>query len=534
MDSSFVVVDGSNIATEGRSTPSLDQLDDAVRQFQEQFPDLQVIVVVDATFGHRIDPSERAAFDEAVAHAEIVSPPAGAIGRGDAFLLRVAERVGAQVLSNDSFQEFHGEHPWLFSEGRLIGGTPVPGVGWIFTPRNPVRGGRSRASIAAADQITSDSPSRATRKRAGSPLEAAEAVAAVTAEGQGSATPSQEQPAAAPSPVKKAKKTKKTLAREMLPDKRTAPEQAAPKRTASKRTAPEQATLKKSALEQAAPEKTAPKKAAAIKKVPEKKTEKKAEKKTQKKSDTAKKALPEKRAATTALTKPASKMEPPGLRAEKVQGASPTKVAAVRGLQAPKIEEQAKPTKKAPNLQQALSPKRPGAAAEEVEPEKTQRASKTRTRRGGRGRRATGASVEEAIEAATEEVLVPGDPVIAEKSVGAGRRRHGGLPPAVNDPLTFLTFVTEHPVGAQLEGTVSSFTSHGAMVDVGDMHCYVPAAGLGDPALQRAREVLDRGEKRSFVLVALDPSRRGAELALPGKEPGKKRPPQANWRTNRH
>ena len=143
MASSYVVVDGSNIATEGRSVPSLAQLDDAVRQFQAEFPGTEVIVVVDATFGHRIDPSERKAFDEAVAHAELVSPPAGAVGRGDAFLLRVAERVGAQVLSNDSFQEFHAEHPWLFDEGRLIGGKPVPCVGWIFTPRSPVReGGR--------------------------------------------------------------------------------------------------------------------------------------------------------------------------------------------------------------------------------------------------------------------------------------------------------------------------------------------------------------------------------------------------------
>ena len=147
MAPSYVVVDGSNIATEGRSTPSLAQLDEAVRQFQAEFPGTEVIVVVDATFGHRIDPSERTAFDEAVAHGELVSPPAGAVGRGDAFLLRVAERVGAQVLSNDSFQEFHAEHPWLFDEGRLIGGKPVPGVGWIFTPRSPVRGARSRAVV---------------------------------------------------------------------------------------------------------------------------------------------------------------------------------------------------------------------------------------------------------------------------------------------------------------------------------------------------------------------------------------------------
>lgn len=129
-----VVVDGSNIATEGRQLPSLAQLDEAVREFQREYPGVEVTVVVDATFEHRIDPSERPTFQEAEAAGELVSPPAGAVGRGDAFVLRIAERIGAAVLSNDSFQEFHGEHEWLFEKDRLIGGKPVPGVGWIFTP----------------------------------------------------------------------------------------------------------------------------------------------------------------------------------------------------------------------------------------------------------------------------------------------------------------------------------------------------------------------------------------------------------------
>ena len=50
----------------------------------------------------------------------------GAIGRGDAFVLQIADKADAMVLSNDSFQEFHGEYAWLFDEGRLIGGKPVP------------------------------------------------------------------------------------------------------------------------------------------------------------------------------------------------------------------------------------------------------------------------------------------------------------------------------------------------------------------------------------------------------------------------
>jgi hypothetical protein len=142
-----VVVDGSNIATEGRAMPSLRQLNDAVLAYIQEHPDDLVTVVVDATFGHRIDPSEVPEFDAAVENNELVSPPAGAIGRGDAFVLTIANKAGATILSNDSFQEFHGDYPWLFDEGRLIGGKPVPHVGWVFVPRAPVRGPVSRRAV---------------------------------------------------------------------------------------------------------------------------------------------------------------------------------------------------------------------------------------------------------------------------------------------------------------------------------------------------------------------------------------------------
>ena len=151
-----IVVDGSNIATEGRTLPSLAQLDEAIRTFLDEHPGFgaaDVTVVVDASFGHRIDPSEVATFEQAVEHGEMITPPAGAVGRGDGFILRIAEKSGALVLSNDSFQEFHAERPWLFEPGRLIGGKPVPGVGWVFTPRTPVRGPRSRSSTAKAKRV---------------------------------------------------------------------------------------------------------------------------------------------------------------------------------------------------------------------------------------------------------------------------------------------------------------------------------------------------------------------------------------------
>ena len=60
------------------------------------------------------------------------------------------DNTDATVVSNDSFQEFHAEYEWLFEPGRLIGGKPVPGVGWIFSLRRPVRGIVSRKTTQRA------------------------------------------------------------------------------------------------------------------------------------------------------------------------------------------------------------------------------------------------------------------------------------------------------------------------------------------------------------------------------------------------
>lgn len=153
-----VIVDGSNLATEGRTQPSLVQLNEAVLAFMEENPDVKVTVVVDATFGHRINKKEIAEFNEAVDNNELVAPPAGAVGRGDAFVLSIADKVKAAVLSNDSYQEFHGKYPWLFDEGRLIGGKPVPHIGWVFVERLPVRGSTSRRAMKAGGKIVAKEP----------------------------------------------------------------------------------------------------------------------------------------------------------------------------------------------------------------------------------------------------------------------------------------------------------------------------------------------------------------------------------------
>ncbi|MGA9077574.1 MAG: hypothetical protein WB383_04495, partial [Acidimicrobiales bacterium] len=278
MTSRHIVVDGSNLATEGRTTPSLAQLEEAVAEMRRELGEAEVTVVVDASFAHRIDEAERPHFEELAAAGSLVSPPAGAVGRGDAFLLRIAEKVNGVVLSNDSFQEFHGEHAWLFEHGRLLGATRVPGVGWIFVARSPVRGPRSRVAV---------------RESA---------------------------------------------------------------------------------------------------------------------------------------------------RAHK--------------------------------------------------------------------------QVEKAIAVATKEVVAPTRaPRAGAKAAPA---KTTAAPQAANDPMTFISFIADHPLGGEIEAVVEAFSSHGAVARAGELRAYVPLAGLGDPAPRSARGVLRKGETRRFVVTALDPYRRGVELALPG------------------
>jgi hypothetical protein len=386
-ESHHVVVDGSNLATEGRTFPSLEQLDEAVRAYASEDPGASIIVVVDATFEHRVGDAEREEVREAMLNGEVISPPAGAIGRGDAFVLRIAERTGATVLSNDSFQEFHGEHPWLFDDGRLIGGKPVPGVGWIFTPRLPIRGPKSRAATADA---------RAKKDPESAPAKAAELA-----------------------------KAAKKAARKGTKARKSAPTLAPPVDTSWP-------------ITPAAP--------------------------------------------------------PPGRARLNPVFSSAVDEAVEEALHPPEPEKSRGTAKKS-------------AAAKKAAPEKRARTKKDAPSRAADASDRTGSRAKAKSEAASGQ--------------GGGRqqRQRPVPPPAVNEPLTFINFVAAFPVGSTVQGEVVSFTSHGAMVDVrlpagGELHCYIPLTAMGTPPPTKARQVLKKGEVRSFVLAGLDPPRRVAELAI--------------------
>jgi len=508
-----VVVDGSNLATEGRSLPSLRQLDEAVRAYAEEYPGSEIVVVVDASFEHRIGDDERAQLEEAELHGEVVSPPAGAIGRGDAFVLRIAERTGATVLSNDSFQEFHGEHPWLFDEGRLVGGKPVPGIGWIFTPRIPVRGPKSRQATekakrgaardgrlpapAKAAELAKAAKKAAARRAASMPAGMAPRIGDVwdptasapvapaeaglaPAEADGT-LPAGEIGAARKAAKKAAEKPVKKAARKAAKKAAEKPVKKAAEKTAEK---PVKKTAKKAAEK---PVKKAAKKAA-------EKPVKKAAEKTAKKAAT-------KPAEAGAATKPVKKA------AKKVVTKPATKAAKKAATTAPPVRGDAEPAagylaSHRPDVDPQLLHAIDEAVAEALSPPAPVR------QKGGRAK--GGAKPED------------GD-ATSGKAAGKRAKRRGPStpPPAVNEPLAFISFVATYPLGSEVEGEVVSYTSHGAMVEVavpdgGSLACYIPLAAMAQPPPQKAREVLRRGEHRPFVLVGLDPPRRVAELAVPG------------------
>ncbi len=507
------MVDGSNLATEGRTSPSLKQLDEAVRAYAAEDPDASIIVVVDATFEHRVSDAERDEVRAAMLNGEIISPPAGAIGRGDAFVLRIAERTGAVVLSNDSFQEFHAEHPWLFDEGRLVGGKPVPGVGWIFTPRTPVRGPKSR-------RATGRLKSGDVRAEPTAPVKAAELAKAVKkAAARRALLPDGSAPKIGdvlPAPDKKGKKSGGDK-------KEGAPKTPRAAKSTADRKMPAKKAAKAAGTEPAAKKAKAPAKAAALDAPKKARATKAAAQVAKAPAKKAAKAPAKKAAARTtakAAVKKAAKKPPAAIPANKA-----TATAAKRS---------AKPQKAAPAKKGA----KPAA--------KKTAQSAPGTTSSPRGRRAADPALREAIDEATAEVLAPAaDGARAKDGQGKGakgkneakghkgakarkrRSKRGGALeplPAVNEPLDFITFVAEHPLGSEVEGEVISYTSHGAMVaaalpDGRTLDCYIPLTGLAVPAPTKARQVIAKGERRTFVLIALDPARRVAELALPGVVP---------------
>ena len=88
----------------------------------------------------------------AISNNELVAPPAGAVGRGDAFVLASPRRPRRSILSNDSFQEFHAELRVAVRRGptRSVA-SPCRTSDGCSSTASPVRGPVSRKAVAGRE-----------------------------------------------------------------------------------------------------------------------------------------------------------------------------------------------------------------------------------------------------------------------------------------------------------------------------------------------------------------------------------------------
>ncbi|WP_320777243.1 Hsp70 family protein [Streptomyces sp. CRN 30] len=125
-----LVVDGSNLAWIGRSPvrpdsyqpddrPSFAQLQEARAAHAKKYPGAEIHLVVDASFRHMVADDERDAVAAALGKGDIIQPPAGTEGKGDALVAAIADESHAMVVTNDNYVELHDRYPWLREQGRV-------------------------------------------------------------------------------------------------------------------------------------------------------------------------------------------------------------------------------------------------------------------------------------------------------------------------------------------------------------------------------------------------------------------------------
>jgi hypothetical protein len=108
-----VIVDGSNVAwgegsREEGDTPRVKNLELVLGALRDEGFEM-IITIVDASLKHEIDDSKR--FDRLRKIFEILEVPGGT--SADEFILKEMVKQNAHVISNDKFEEWKQQDPWL-------------------------------------------------------------------------------------------------------------------------------------------------------------------------------------------------------------------------------------------------------------------------------------------------------------------------------------------------------------------------------------------------------------------------------------
>lgn len=123
----IAVVDGANVAYEATGgMPQLSQLVEMRQTLVEQGFD--PVVIVDASLHHEIDDPDQ--LEGLLDQGSVLQAPAGATA--DYFVLEVAAELGAIVVSNDQFEQYRSDYPWI--EERRVPYMIVRGQVHLYRP----------------------------------------------------------------------------------------------------------------------------------------------------------------------------------------------------------------------------------------------------------------------------------------------------------------------------------------------------------------------------------------------------------------
>lgn len=104
------VVDGSNIAYAEMSAsgkPKVSNIVGVCRNLRER--GFRPVVIVDASLRHVVDDPDQ--LEGLMDEQDVRQAPAGT--QADYFVLEVADDLGAPVVSNDGFDEYREQYPWI-------------------------------------------------------------------------------------------------------------------------------------------------------------------------------------------------------------------------------------------------------------------------------------------------------------------------------------------------------------------------------------------------------------------------------------
>lgn len=105
-----IVVDGANVAFEERAANGKPKVSNliAVRKALEQ-QGFESLIIVDASLWHEVDDPDQ--LDALIKQQVVRQAPAGT--DADYFVLTTAQQQHAQVVSNDRYEPYREQFPWI-------------------------------------------------------------------------------------------------------------------------------------------------------------------------------------------------------------------------------------------------------------------------------------------------------------------------------------------------------------------------------------------------------------------------------------